>query len=112
MNKINKLRIKYSTTDFVHKAAKDFWTSGTDLGNEGNFFFLSNGKSVDQLTWAHGEPNNAKKSDSNETENCMSFTMNENLKFFRLFDRFCSMKFYFICQEVSQRRRSGVATSN
>ncbi|CAG9800357.1 unnamed protein product [Chironomus riparius] len=101
-----------NSKDFIHKSAKDFWTSGTDLGNEGHFFFLSNGKSVDELTWAHGEPNNAKKSDSNETENCMSFTMNENLKFFRLFDRFCSMKFYFICQETRQRRRSNVATSN
>lgn len=100
------MRIKIHTNvDFEYKFAKDFWTSGTDLGNEGNFFFLSNGKAIgDDLTWARDEPNNAKRSDSNETENCMAFTMTENLKFFRLFDRFCSMKFYFICQET--RRRS------
>lgn len=90
--------------DFEHRTAKDFWTSGTDLGNEGKFFFLSNGKSIDQLTWARDEPNNAKRNDSNETENCMAYTMTENLKFYRLFDRFCSLKLYFVCQEIQRRK--------
>lgn len=80
-----------------------FPSSSKDLGNEGKFFFLSNGKSIGPLTWAHDEPNNGRRSDSNETENCMSYTMTENLKFFRLFDRFCSMKFYFVCQEAQKR---------
>lgn len=82
--------------------------SGTDLGSEGNFFYLSTGKAVGQfLTWARDEPNNAKRIDvkpSSETENCMAYTMTENLKFYRLFDRFCSLKLNFICQDIQWRK--------
>ncbi|KAG5678669.1 hypothetical protein PVAND_008322 [Polypedilum vanderplanki] len=93
-----------NSKEFEYKSAKDFWTSGTDLGNEGKFFFLSNGKSIGTFTWAHDEPNNMRKSDSNETENCMAYSMTDNLKFYRLFDRFCSLKFFFVCQEVQRKK--------
>lgn len=86
--------------DFEFKSAKHFWTSGTDLGDEGKFFFLTNGKAVGKLNWAQNEPNNAKKAESNETENCMGYMMTENLKFYRLFDTFCSLMFNFVCQNV------------
>ncbi|CRK96055.1 CLUMA_CG009492, isoform A [Clunio marinus] len=86
--------------DFEFKTAKDFWTSGNDLGEEGKFYFLTNGKSVGKLNWAKNEPNNGRRADSNETENCMGYTMTENLKFYRLFDRFCSIKSNFICQSI------------
>jgi len=97
--------------DFEHKALKNLWISGTDLGDEGKFFFLSNGRNVDELglIWSEKEPNNAKKPDSNETENCMAYQMSDNLKFFRLFDSFCSSQYYFICQIIqnptTSRRR-------
>lgn len=96
-------------SDFEYKQAKDFWTSGTDLGSEGNFVFLSTGKEVGQfLTWARDEPNNSRRTDnrsSSETENCMAYTwLTDNLKFYRLFDRFCSLKLHFICQDNQWRR--------
>lgn len=86
--------------DFEFKNAKSFWTSGTDLGEEGKFFFLSNGKDVGELNWANNEPNNGKKSESNETENCMAFLSTDTLKFYRLFDTFCSMQSSFVCQNI------------
>jgi hypothetical protein len=95
--------IFFCLEDFEHKTSKHFWTSGTDLGDEGKFFFLSNGRSVGQLNWSKNEPNNARKPETNETENCMGYTMTENLKFYRLFDRFCSLKFNFVCQEPQKR---------
>ena len=35
-----------------------FWTSGTDQGEEGKFFWMSNGKPVTFENWNAGEPNN------------------------------------------------------
>lgn len=35
-----------------------FWTSGTDQGEEGKFFWLSNGKPITYTNWNAGEPNN------------------------------------------------------
>jgi hypothetical protein len=90
-------------TDFEFRTTKDFWTSGTDLGQESNFFFLSNGKNIGELSWSKDEPNNLRKADSNETENCMAYLMTENLKFYRLFDRFCSTKSNFICQTIASK---------
>lgn len=103
-----KILNSFVTLDFEFKQAKEFWTSGTDLGNEGKFFFLSTGKTIGHLSWARDEPNNARRTteikSSSETENCMAYTMTENLKFYRLFDRFCSLKFYFICQDIQRRQ--------
>jgi hypothetical protein len=90
-------------TDFEFRTTKDFWTSGTDLGQESNFFFLSNGKNIGELSWSKDEPNNLRKPDSNETENCMGYVMTDNLKFYRLFDRFCSIKSNFICQTIRSK---------
>ena len=105
--KFYKIPINFKIVDFEFKQAREFWTSGTDLGNEGKFFFLSTGKTIEHLSWARDEPNNARRTDvksSSETENCMAYTMTENLKFYRLFDRFCPLKFYFICQDIQRRR--------
>lgn len=106
---VNNKKVFLMLSDFEHKSAKHFWTSGTDLGDEGKFFYLSNGRDVGQLSWAQNEPNNARKADSNETENCIAFTMTENLKFYRLFDRFCSLQFNFVCQtfQITPLNESG-----
>lgn len=90
--------------DFEFRTSKDFWTSGTDLGQEGNFFFLSNGKVIGEMSWSKDEPNNARKADNNETENCMGYVMTDNLKFYRLFDRYCSVKSNFICQVIPSKK--------
>jgi hypothetical protein len=93
--------------DFEFKSTPQWWTSGTDLGEEGKFFYMTNGKSIGSLSWAEDEPNNAKKQDTTETENCMAYTTTNNLKFYRLFDKFCSLKFNFVCQEIQQKPEFG-----
>lgn len=35
-----------------------FWTSGTDLADEGSFFWLANGRPITFTNWNAGEPNN------------------------------------------------------
>ncbi|XP_042861342.1 C-type lectin 37Da-like [Penaeus japonicus] len=35
-----------------------FWTSGTDQGEEGRFFWMSNGRPITFDNWNAGEPNN------------------------------------------------------
>ena len=35
-----------------------FWTSGTDQGEEGKFFWMGTGKPVTYQNWNAGEPNN------------------------------------------------------
>ncbi|CAO1319008.1 unnamed protein product [Diamesa hyperborea] len=92
MNYMNK-------EDFEFKSSKHFWIGGTDLGDEGKFSFVSNGRAVGNLLWSRNEPNNLKKPDGSETENCMAYVHSDGLKVYRLFDKFCSLKLHFICQE-------------
>ena len=89
----------FSFKDFEFKSSKHFWIGGTDLGEEGKFFFVGNGRAVGNLLWSRNEPNNLKKSDGSETENCMAYVHSDGLKVYRLFDKFCSLKLHFICQE-------------
>jgi hypothetical protein len=35
-----------------------FWTSGTDQGEEGKFFWMGTGKPITYQNWNAGEPNN------------------------------------------------------
>ena len=35
-----------------------FWTSGTDQGEEGKFFWMGTGKPITYTNWNAGEPNN------------------------------------------------------
>ena len=43
---------------FLGMGHEHFWTSGTDQGEEGKFFWMSNGKPVTFENWNAGEPNN------------------------------------------------------
>lgn len=35
-----------------------FWTSGTDLADEGSFIWMANGRPITFTNWNAGEPNN------------------------------------------------------
>lgn len=69
------------------------------MAEEGKFSFVANGKTAGNLLWSRNQPNNLKKSDGSETENCMAYVHSDGLKVYRLFDNFCSLKLHFICQE-------------
>merc|ERR1712150_236861 len=47
-----------------------FWTSGTDQGEEGKFFWMGTGKPITYTNWNAGEPNNFQYEDG-EQEHCL-----------------------------------------
>ena len=48
----------YFISTYKGMGHEHFWTSGTDQGEEGKFFWMSNGKPVTFENWNAGEPNN------------------------------------------------------
>ncbi|CAG9561391.1 unnamed protein product [Danaus chrysippus] len=73
-----------------------FWTSGTDLAEEGNFFWLANGRPLTFVNWNAGEPNNFRY-ENGEEENCLEL-WNRDDKGLKWNDSPCSFETYFICE--------------
>lgn len=48
----------FSYSFFAGFGNEHFWTSGTDLADEGSFFWLANGRPITFTNWNAGEPNN------------------------------------------------------
>lgn len=77
-----------------HNQTSDiYWTSGTDLGNENNFFWTSSGQNIDYNAWNDGQPDN-----TNDNENCVELRYRKNV--YKLNDNNCYAKVYFICTSV------------
>lgn len=86
-----------------------FWTSGTDLADEGNFFWMANGRPITFTNWNAGEPNNFRY-ENGEEENCLEL-WNRDSKGLKWNDSPCSFETYFVCEvwmwcESSKPRRS------
>lgn len=73
-----------------------FWTSGTDLADEGNFFWMANGRPITFTNWNAGEPNNFRY-ENGEEENCMEL-WNRDGKGLKWNDSPCSFETYFVCE--------------
>jgi len=73
-----------------------FWTSGTDQGEEGKFFWMSNGKPVTFENWNAGEPNNFVYEDGEE-EHCLEMWDRDG-KGLKWNDTPCSFSTFFICE--------------
>ncbi|XP_037033632.1 low affinity immunoglobulin epsilon Fc receptor-like [Bradysia coprophila] len=89
--------------DNLEKHIKDFgfgndhfWTSGTDLADEGNFFWMANGRPITFTNWNAGEPNNFRY-ENGEEENCMEL-WNRDGKGLKWNDSPCSFETYFVCE--------------
>lgn len=97
--------ISRTILDFPHTSVHQFWTSGTDLGDEGKFYFMSTGLPVRNVTFHRKEPNNLHKNQDKEpeTENCLALIYSEKLKAYKFSDKFCSSRFFFICEEISTK---------
>lgn len=77
-----------------HKEMTDmYWTSGTDLGKENNFFWASNGDSFEYEAFHDGQPDNA-----NNNENCVELRKRDNI--YKFNDKPCDYKQYFICSSI------------
>jgi hypothetical protein len=73
-----------------------FWTSGTDLADEGNFFWMANGRPLTFTNWNAGEPNNFRY-ENGEEENCLEL-WNRDGKGLKWNDTPCSFETYFVCE--------------
>lgn len=73
-----------------------FWTSGTDLAEEGNFFWMSTGRPITFTNWNAGEPNNFEY-ENGEQENCLEL-WNRDGKGLKWNDSPCSFETYFVCE--------------
>ncbi|KAK3876306.1 hypothetical protein Pcinc_018899 [Petrolisthes cinctipes] len=73
-----------------------FWTSGTDQGEEGRFFWMSNGQPVTFTNWNAGEPNNFQY-ENGEMEHCLEL-WNRDGKGLKWNDSPCSFETFFICE--------------
>ncbi|XP_073946940.1 uncharacterized protein isoform X4 [Choristoneura fumiferana] len=89
--------------DQLEKYVKDsgygrehFWTSGTDLAEEGNFFWMANGRPLTFVNWNAGEPNNFRY-ENGEEENCLEL-WNRDDKGLKWNDSPCSFETFFICE--------------
>lgn len=73
-----------------------FWTSGTDLAEEGNFFWMANGRPITFTNWNAGEPNNFRY-ENGEEENCLEL-WNRDGKGLKWNDSPCSFETFFVCE--------------
>ncbi|XP_055707233.1 C-type mannose receptor 2 isoform X1 [Phlebotomus papatasi] len=73
-----------------------FWTSGTDLADEGSFFWMSTGRPITFTNWNAGEPNNFRY-ENGEEENCLEL-WNRDGKGLKWNDSPCSFETYFVCE--------------
>lgn len=73
-----------------------FWTSGTDLAEEGNFFWMSSGRPITFTNWNAGEPNNFRY-ENGEEENCLEL-WNRDGKGLKWNDSPCSFETFFVCE--------------
>lgn len=71
----------------------DYWTSGTDFGNEGNFFWATNGNNFNKVTWHRNQPDNYQN-----MENCVQLSSWDNS--YKLNDSVCDTSMLFICTSV------------
>ncbi|KAL3271946.1 hypothetical protein HHI36_022416 [Cryptolaemus montrouzieri] len=86
----NSLILKYWKQNL--KKVDHIYTSGSDLGEEGNFIWLSTGKPLNFTYWSPPQPDNAGKN-----EHCVEiWKLAENNYFWN--DIPCTASYYFICE--------------
>lgn len=89
----DKLEKYIKDSGFGHE---HFWTSGTDLAEEGKYFWMSTGRPITFTNWNAGEPNNFEY-ENGEQENCLEL-WNRDGKGLKWNDSPCSFETYFVCE--------------
>lgn len=73
----------------------DFWLSGTDLGHEGKFVWMSTGRPVTVNKWIPGEPDHSQICDGGQKKHCMKIDRFYN----RAMNNFCCEKWLnYVCE--------------
>ena len=68
---------------------RHWWTGATDIGNEGNWFWVSSKETMADFVWHDSQPNDGYNG------NCMELCPNQGV------DVSCAEKFYPICQRIT-----------
>jgi hypothetical protein len=77
------------------KRWKHFWTSGTDIIFESNYYWGITGRDIDwRLSWHDGEPNGGTR------ENCLALMTHTKRDEFLFNDVLCSDSLFMICQKI------------
>lgn len=76
----------------------NYWTSGTDQGSEGEFYWSTTGHNFSYTSWAVKQPNNEYNRMAGEYENCVALQAESE---FRWDDRPCNEVNYFICRNAT-----------
>ncbi|XP_017777572.1 PREDICTED: C-type lectin 37Da-like [Nicrophorus vespilloides] len=71
------------------------WTSGTDLGAEGAYKWMSNGRKICSNRWHKNQPDNA-----GSAEHCIQFLKHESA--ILLNDNKCDITIGYICQSIAK----------
>lgn len=84
---------------FIGHDDKDFWTSGTKLGNDQTYYWMGTGKRATYTNWAQGQPDNRKW--GNFHENCINIIYkNAGRDGLQWNDATCASEFHYICEQV------------
>lgn len=76
-----------------HESARNWWTCGTDLGREGEWYWASSGAAVGDFVWS----SYLSQPDGDTRYNCMMLSYGSNHKY-KGADTTCTSTFYPICQ--------------
>ncbi|KAF6203296.1 hypothetical protein GE061_003714 [Apolygus lucorum] len=79
-------------------SGEHFWVSGTDLAEEGQYFWMSTGRPITFTNFNAGEPNNFRY-ENGEEENCLELWDRDG-KGLKWNDSACSFETYFVCEAV------------
>ncbi|XP_073968711.1 C-type lectin mosGCTL-7-like isoform X2 [Rhodnius prolixus] len=90
-------KLEETIRDFGY-SYEHFWVSGTDLAEEGQFFWMSTGRPITFTNWNVGEPNNFRY-ENGEEENCLELWDRDG-KGLKWNDSACSFETYFVCEAV------------
>lgn len=90
-------KLEETIRDFGY-SFEHFWVSGTDLAEEGQFFWMSTGRPITFTNWNAGEPNNFRY-ENGEEENCLELWDRDG-KGLKWNDSACSFETYFVCEAV------------
>ncbi|XP_066901462.1 perlucin isoform X2 [Halyomorpha halys] len=88
-------KLEETIRDFGY-SYEHFWVSGTDLAEEGQFFWMSTGRPITFTNWNTGEPNNFRY-ENGEEENCLELWDRDG-KGLKWNDSACSFETYFVCE--------------
>lgn len=93
-----KSRLNIDTIlDFPHKSTEKFWTSGTDLGSEGLFYYFSTGQPVNNVSFQGGIGSGA------ELENCLAISQSKAAENYTFTRENCLSELNFICEDLPSK---------